>query len=75
MSAHALLTMHNLSVLDAFFASIRSVLGGADGRTVFALEVEKFVKTYEADLVLFEEARINWADVDRARGKGRGTAM
>lgn len=71
MSAHALLAMHNLSVLDAFFAGVRSVLGGVDGRTEFVREVGRFGDVYEGGMVLFEEARMNWADVDRARGKGR----
>ncbi|KAF8630572.1 hypothetical protein AX17_005384 [Amanita inopinata Kibby_2008] len=69
MSAHSLLVMHNLSVLDAFFGGIRRVIASSEG--TFAHEVERFVATYDEDLKVFDEAVTEWRDVDLARGKGR----
>jgi len=51
MSAHALLTMHNLSVVDRFFADIRDVLG-RDGVDKFAEEVQRFRDWYDDDEVV-----------------------
>jgi queuine tRNA-ribosyltransferase len=70
MSAHALLVAHNLSVLDAMFASVRSVLL-ADGSEIFNQHVERFTQVYDGDLGIFKEAAVVWKDVDLARGKGR----
>lgn len=49
MSAHALLTVHNLSVVDRFFADIRDVLekGGVDK---FTEEVQRFRDWYDDDV-------------------------
>jgi hypothetical protein len=51
MSAHALLTTHNLSVVDRFFADVRDVLerGGADK---FTEEVERFRDWHDDDEVV-----------------------
>lgn len=70
MSAHTLLVMHNLTVLDAMFASVRSIIheSGAD---VFSAEVDRFVDEYDEELAIFKEAAVIWNEVDRARGKGR----
>ncbi|KAF9552267.1 tRNA-guanine transglycosylase [Agrocybe pediades] len=75
MSAHTLLTMHNLTVLDLFFAGIRDVLSSSPA--TFDEEVEKFVQTYR-DVVssdgipgVFEAAKESWKQVEMARGKGR----
>ena len=70
MSAHSLLVMHNLSVLDAFFAGVRGVLetGGPED---FGSQVDRFLETYDEDMVIFEEAKVDWAKVEMARGKGR----
>lgn len=62
MSAHALLTTHNLSVVDQFFTDIRSVLerGGVDG---FREEVRKFRDWYDDDEVVGPPTRdLNEAD-------------
>lgn len=48
MSAHALLTAHNLSVVDRFFADIRDVLE-RDGVEKFREEVQKFGDWYDDD--------------------------
>ncbi|KAI0061174.1 tRNA-guanine transglycosylase [Artomyces pyxidatus] len=69
MSAHALLTAHNLSVLDAFFACVRRVL--ADRPADFAGEVERFCVVYDGTMAVWEEAKATWAEVALARGKGR----
>ena len=69
MSAHSLLVMHNLSVLDAFFAGVRDAI--ATGEDVFEREVERFIQTYDEDMAAFDEAAVDWRDVDLARGKGR----
>ncbi|KAK2464954.1 hypothetical protein APHAL10511_003030 [Amanita phalloides] len=69
MSAHSLLVMHNLSVLDTFFAGVRNTIEMAGD--VFEQEVDRFIQTYDEDMVLFAEGAVNWRDVDLARGKGR----
>ena len=71
MSAHSLLTMHNLQVLDAFFAGVRATLAYPDGGSRFVSEVQKFVDYYDEGSCLLEEARVAWKKVDMARGKGR----
>ena len=86
MSAHALLTVHNLSVVDQFFADIRGVLE-RDGVEKFTEEAQKFRDWYDDDDaaqgldgveevevvggVVGREAKGDWASVDKARGKGR----
>lgn len=74
MSAHSLLVVHNLAVLDAFFAGVRRVLGGLGSDLdidTFAREVDRFEAEYDGDIAIFDEARARWLEVDRARGKGR----
>ena len=87
MSAHALLTAHNLSVTEAFFSSIRNLLeveflSQSDDTKVsteamdntslsFSKEIERFNDVYDIQLRVFEEARMEWMTVDFARGKGR----
>lgn len=70
MSAHALLAMHNLSILDAFFAGVRSVITSED-TTRFGEEVDRFMQQYDEGMGVFEMAKGRWKDVDIARGKGR----
>ncbi|THH15996.1 hypothetical protein EW146_g4570 [Bondarzewia mesenterica] len=69
MSAHALLASHNIFVLDLFFSGIRHVL--RDRPDEFAREVDRFLQAYDEALVVFEEAKHCWAEVEMARGKGR----
>ncbi|PPQ87622.1 hypothetical protein CVT25_005807 [Psilocybe cyanescens] len=100
MSAHALLVLHNLAVLDAFFAGVRGVIASSSSAaasslpptstptptqaqddttptptqstpTAWETEVRKFTATYSAEMRVFEDAERRWAEVDRARGKGR----
>lgn len=92
MSAHTLLAMHNLTVLDRFFEGIRGVLGSLapalspesatvpseteiedGGMQKWMEEVDRFCRIYDEAKSgeLFECARGDWRDVDRARGKGR----
>lgn len=82
MSAHALLASHNLSVLDAFLASVRTFLSqdmeetdsGLDASSQqdgFSIEVKRFAEVYDSGMTVFEEARRSWAEVEMARGKGR----
>ncbi|KAJ7782972.1 tRNA-guanine(15) transglycosylase-like protein [Mycena metata] len=68
MSAHALLVMHNLEVLDAFFAGVRGVI---DGGSSFGDEVDRFVAQYSEAQAAIDEARTMWDVVNVARGKGR----
>ena len=56
MSAHALLTVHNLSVVDRFFADIRDVLE-RDGVDKFIEEVQKFGDWYDYDEVVGDITR------------------
>jgi queuine/archaeosine tRNA-ribosyltransferase len=69
MSAHTLLVMHNLTVLDEFFAGVRRTV--LQGEKAFGAAVEEFCTHYDENLAVFEEARIMWDMVDKARGKGR----
>ena len=71
MSSHTLLAMHNLAVMDAFFAGVRNVLSEPDGLKQFAEEVNRFHEVYDEAMVIFEEAKVDWVSVERARGKGR----
>ena len=87
MSAHALLAAHNLAVAEAFFTSVRALLGecvlnslDSQGRSQstsnadlsrFTREVTRFFEVYDSHLQLFEEAKQDWIAVDYARGKGR----
>ncbi|KAJ7497134.1 tRNA-guanine(15) transglycosylase-like protein [Mycena latifolia] len=68
MSAHALLVMHNLAVLDAFFAGVRAVLQRDDD---FGAHVDRFLAAHDESLAVVAEARAMCRDVDVARGKGR----
>lgn len=72
MSAHSLLVLHNLSVLDAFFASIREFIRRLDviGEE-WEKEVRRFQEYYDETLAVFDEAKRAWREVDLTRGKGR----
>ncbi|KAF9465051.1 hypothetical protein BDZ94DRAFT_1255195 [Collybia nuda] len=70
MTAHSLLVMHNISVLDAFFAGVRRVVA-EKGEQEFIEEVKVFESTYDGNLAVFDEARVMWRNVEMARGKGR----
>ncbi|KIM49902.1 hypothetical protein M413DRAFT_22013 [Hebeloma cylindrosporum] len=69
MSAHALLVMHNLAVLDAFFAGVRKLISDAPER--WEAEVLKFSEEYDESVTVFHQARASWREVELARGKGR----
>jgi hypothetical protein len=78
MSAHALLVMHNLAVLDRFFEGVRDVIGSLSEpieTEAFDLKwnekVNSFLNTYDETWAVFERARKGWREVDLARGKGR----
>lgn len=71
MSAHALLVMHNLAILDRFFAGIREFIRSDPSSEDWDIEVTRFEEVYDEGLTVFEEARVMWRDVDLARGKGR----
>ncbi|XP_006458792.1 hypothetical protein AGABI2DRAFT_115808 [Agaricus bisporus var. bisporus H97] len=70
MSSHSLLVMHNLSILESFFSSIRLVLLKGDNGE-WEREVKRFMDVYDERLEVFDEARDMWREVDLARGKGR----
>jgi len=69
MSAHTLLALHNLSVLDTFFAGVRRVL--SDQPEAFSQEIARFEQTYDEKIGVLAEARTDWAEVTLARGRGR----
>jgi len=73
MSAHALLVMHNVSVVERFLEGVREVIGSERGLEGFWEEVEKFEEVHpdEDREELMEEARKCWKEVDLARGRGR----
>ncbi|RXW17435.1 hypothetical protein EST38_g8408, partial [Candolleomyces aberdarensis] len=70
MSAHTLLAMHNLAILETFLAGVREVLT-RDGGVTWEEEVAQFMDTYDEGLQVLEEAKVRWKEVDLARGKGR----
>ncbi|KAI0299395.1 tRNA-guanine(15) transglycosylase-like protein [Multifurca ochricompacta] len=69
MSAHTLLALHNLAVLDMFFVSVRRVL--LEEPESFSQHVAHFEQTYDEKLGVLAEARKLWTEVSLARGKGR----
>lgn len=69
MAAHTLLALHNLAVLDTFFAGVRRVL--SERPEVFSQEITRFEKIYDEKLGVLAEARKTWTEVSLARGKGR----
>lgn len=69
MSAHTLLALHNLAVLDTFFAGVRRVLSERPEK--FSEEITRFEQTYDGKLGVFAESRKDWNEVTLARGKGR----
>ena len=69
MSAHTLLVLHNLAVLDNFFAGVRRVL--SEQPEQFSEEIKRFEQTYDDKLGVFAESRKDWNEVTLARGKGR----
>ncbi|KAI0342561.1 tRNA-guanine transglycosylase [Trametopsis cervina] len=71
MSSHTLLAMHNLSVMDAFFTGVRDVLSTPNGFASFDGEVARFCALYDESMAILDEAKAEWAAVERARGKGR----
>ena len=69
MSAHTLLAMHNLTVLDLFFGGIRDVISSTPDK--FNDEVTRFMDTYNDVGDVFDAAKESWKQVEMARGKGR----
>jgi len=69
MAAHTLLALHNLAVLDTFFAGVRRVL--SEQPEVFSQEITRFEQMYDEKLGVLAEARKAWTEVSLARGKGR----
>lgn len=72
MSAHSLLVLHNLAVLEAFFAGVRETIRSLDSET-FDLEISRFFQEYDEELTIFSESKTMWGEVEMARGKGRLT--
>ncbi|KXN87057.1 hypothetical protein AN958_09403 [Leucoagaricus sp. SymC.cos] len=69
MSAHSLLVMHNLAILDNFFAGIRTRL--EQNPEKWEEEVKRFEVFYDEKMEVCEDAKRMWRDVELARGKGR----
>jgi len=69
MTAHTLLALHNLAVLDTFFAGVRRVL--SEQPEVFSQEITRFEQIYDEKLGVLAEARKVWTEVSLTRGKGR----
>ncbi|KAJ3863530.1 hypothetical protein EV359DRAFT_82297 [Lentinula novae-zelandiae] len=78
MSAHSLLAMHNITVMDAFFAGIRGLISH-NNASIFEAEIRRFFDTYMEDIddmsrmetSVFERAEKAWGEVELLRGKGR----
>jgi len=86
MSAHALLVMHNLTVVEAFFEGIREVLRGSGHAILLDVDHDSIDGTekkydwihevdlyaaYDGSLRVVDDATGMWKDVDLAREKGR----
>ena len=71
MSASSFLVTHNLSVLHSFLAGVREVLSHERGAEEFTKEVERFCGAYDGSLGVLGRARVMWAEVELARGRGR----
>jgi queuine tRNA-ribosyltransferase len=75
MSAHTLLVVHNVAVLDALLTGVRTILSGHadqnEAAAIFAREVDRFEEVYDGAMSVFYTAQDNWKDVKYARGKGR----
>ncbi|KAG9088171.1 hypothetical protein FRC06_002193 [Ceratobasidium sp. 370] len=67
MSAHTLLTFHNLAVLEAMMAGARSTISIG----TFEQELRLFEKRYDGGMGVLREAEKKWRSVDRARGFGK----
>ncbi|CAE6529169.1 unnamed protein product [Rhizoctonia solani] len=67
MSAHTLLTFHNLAVVEAMMTGARSAIENG----TFEKEVRLFEARYDGGMRVLREAEKAWRGVDRARGKGR----
>ncbi|KAG8790793.1 hypothetical protein FRC12_011018 [Ceratobasidium sp. 428] len=67
MSAHTLLTLHNLAVLEAMIGGARSAIAAG----TYEQELRRFEDRYDGGMGVLREAEKNWRSVDRARGKGR----
>ncbi|KAJ3996306.1 tRNA-guanine(15) transglycosylase-like protein [Lentinula boryana] len=84
MSAYSLLVMHNITVMDAFFAGIRDLIP-QNGTSLFQAEIQRFFETYVEDTDrdnttggdessnVFKAGEKAWAEVELLRGKGRLT--
>ncbi|KAH9034992.1 tRNA-guanine(15) transglycosylase-like protein [Lactarius pseudohatsudake] len=69
MSAHTLLALHNLAVLDTLFAGVRRVL--SERPEQFSEEITRFEQAYDEKLGVLAESRKDWNEVTLARGRGR----
>ena len=69
MAAHTFLALHNLAVLDTFFAGVRRIL--SERPEAFSQEITRFEQVYDGKLGVLAEARKTWTEVSLARGKGR----
>ncbi|QRV98557.1 queuine tRNA-ribosyltransferase [Ceratobasidium sp. AG-Ba] len=67
MSAHTLLTFHNLAVIEAMMEGARSAIAAG----TFEQELRRFEETYDGGMDILTKAERDWRGVDRARGKGR----
>jgi queuine tRNA-ribosyltransferase len=67
MSAHTLLTFHNLAVVEAMMAGARSTIENG----TFEKELRLFEARYDGGMRVLRDAEKAWRSVDRARGKGR----
>ncbi|KAF8714585.1 Queuine tRNA-ribosyltransferase, partial [Rhizoctonia solani] len=67
MSAHTLLTFHNLAVVEAMMAGARSTIENG----TFEKELRLFEARYDGSMQVLRDAEKAWRGVDRARGKGR----
>ncbi|CAE6464749.1 unnamed protein product [Rhizoctonia solani] len=67
MSAHTLLTFHNLAVVEAMMAGARSAIENG----TFEKDLRLFEARYDGGVRVLRDAEKAWRSVDRARGKGR----
>ncbi|VDB87075.1 unnamed protein product [Peniophora sp. CBMAI 1063] len=70
MSASSFLVTHNITVLSSFLAGVRDVLAHRS-KEEFERETERFLEVYDGELKVLARGRVQWAEVELARGRGR----
>ncbi|KAH8918803.1 tRNA-guanine transglycosylase [Atractiella rhizophila] len=69
MTGLVLLAMHNTVMMRSFMESVREEM--ERGEPTFTKACEEFYNVYDGSFKIVEQAKRDWASVERSRGKGR----